>query len=283
VESTIRTSDGRVLCVEQGGDLGGRPIVIHNGAPSSRLLFPPHVQRAAAMGVRLISYDRPGYGGSTAQHERRVCDAAADVGAIAHALGIERLGVWGFSSGGPHALACAALLPDLVAAVVVLASVGPEYLAGQDQESIDEVGLMRSDPATARATFDKERLELLHLTADDLGDSLRAQRPAIDEQTIGEFAAYRMATYQSGLGAGSDGWWDDIFAFLLPWGFDLATISPPVLLRHGHRDLSVPIEHAASLAHRLPQLRIEYTEDDHVSLFCRDRADDFSWLLHFLS
>jgi pimeloyl-ACP methyl ester carboxylesterase len=70
----------------------------------------------AACGLRLIGYDRPGYGGSTPQPGRTVADCAADVRAICAELGIDRLAMWGVSGGGPHLLAWAALLPDLVTA-----------------------------------------------------------------------------------------------------------------------------------------------------------------------
>ena len=129
-EHEVATPDGRVLTVLEDGEPGGRPVLVHNGMPNSRLLFAPDVASARRLGIRLISYDRPGYGGSTPQPGRNVADCAEDVRAIARALDIDRLAVWGISGGGPHALACAALLGDLVAGVAVLASVAPWGVAG---------------------------------------------------------------------------------------------------------------------------------------------------------
>src|SRR5580765_4052019 len=111
MEQTIRTADGRQLRVEIAGDRSGRPIVIHHGMPGSGHLYGPHVADALERGICLIGYDRPGYGGSTAQPGRTVAHCAADVSAIANALDFDRIGVWGHSGGGAHALACAALLP----------------------------------------------------------------------------------------------------------------------------------------------------------------------------
>ena len=90
------------------------------------------MERAERQGIRVISYDRPGYGGSTRQPGRTVADCATDVRTIADGLAIERLAVWGISGGGPHAIACAALLGDLVPAVAVLASSAPWGAEGLD-------------------------------------------------------------------------------------------------------------------------------------------------------
>jgi pimeloyl-ACP methyl ester carboxylesterase len=107
-------------------------VLVHGGTPNSRLLYGPHVELAARQGIRLISYDRPGYGGSARQPGRTIADCTADVRAIAGVLEIDRLAVWGGSGGGPHALACAALLPDLVVAVASLASPAPYGSPGLD-------------------------------------------------------------------------------------------------------------------------------------------------------
>jgi pimeloyl-ACP methyl ester carboxylesterase len=110
----VSTRDGRVLRVVEAGRSDGIPVIEHHGTPDSRLLYERWIVAAQARGIRLSSYDRPGYGGSSPQPGRTVAAAAEDVAAITQALGLKRLFVWGASGGGPHALACAALLPDLV-------------------------------------------------------------------------------------------------------------------------------------------------------------------------
>src|SRR5215217_9667205 len=109
---TVQSGDGRALQVFEAGPEGGLPIVYHHGTPSGGDLFDLWVEDAAARGARLIGYDRPGYGGSDPHVGRSIADAAADVAAIADALGFERFVTWGISGGGPHALACATLLGD---------------------------------------------------------------------------------------------------------------------------------------------------------------------------
>ena len=123
---TIPAGGGRELCVELAGEPGGTPILVHPGEPMSRRLYGGWIADAETKGIRLISYDRPGYGGSTAHPGHDVASAAQDVLVIAETFGHDRLGIWGISGGGPYSLGCAALLPDLAPAV---ADDGTAFLA----------------------------------------------------------------------------------------------------------------------------------------------------------
>src|SRR4051794_40818955 len=111
-EHEVRTPGDRVLHVHEDGDPAGAPVVVHHGTPSSGQLYAGTVALARERGIRLIGYDRPGYGGSSPQPGRTVAGAAEDVAAVLDALGVGRFATFGVSGGGPHALACAARLPD---------------------------------------------------------------------------------------------------------------------------------------------------------------------------
>src|SRR5271156_949286 len=149
------------------------------GTPNSRHLYAKNAADAADRGLRLIGYDRPGYGGSSPHPGRTVADCADDVRAICAELGIDRLAMWGASGGGPHVLACAALLPDLVAAAASLASLAPfdadglDYFDGMAPENVDDTLLFFSDEAAARAKTDRERAEILAETPGDATESAR--------------------------------------------------------------------------------------------------------------
>src|SRR5690348_5574117 len=136
--------DGRTLRVHEAGAAEGPVVLVHQGTPMSGRLYEPHMRDAEKRGIRLLAYDRPGYGGSSPAPDRSVADAAADSAALADALGIERFAVWGISGGGPHALACAAQLPDRVVATASLASVAPidaeglDWLAGMGEMNLEE-------------------------------------------------------------------------------------------------------------------------------------------------
>jgi pimeloyl-ACP methyl ester carboxylesterase len=112
MERSVETPDGRILAVEEADDPAGLPVLVHMGSPNTRHMYGPTCADAAERSLRLICYDRPGYGGSTPQPGRTQADCAADVRVICASLGIDRLAIWGISGGGAHALACAALLPE---------------------------------------------------------------------------------------------------------------------------------------------------------------------------
>jgi len=281
----IRTPDGRTLAVKDYGDPAGRPVLVHMGTPNSRRLYGPNVRDAAARGLRLISYDRPGYGGSTPQPGRTVADCAGDVRAICAELGIGRLAMWGISGGGPHLLACAALLPDLVAAAAALASPAPygseglDYFAGMGQDNVDDIRLSLTDEAAFRAKSVKDREELLATPPEDMTKALESLLTPTDAAVLsGELADYLTSSARDGLAPGSQGWIDDS-CMERPWGFDLAGIAVPVLLLHGRQDMFVPFGHGEWLAAHIPGVEARLTDDDgHLTLLQNRIPEVHAWL-----
>jgi pimeloyl-ACP methyl ester carboxylesterase len=287
VEHVVHTPDGRRLQVLEDADPQGIAVLVHNGTPNARRMSGSVVATAAARGIRLISYDRPGYGGSTRHPDRTVADCAGDVASIAAALGVERLPVWGYSGGGPHALACAALLPDLVPAVGVLASAAPwgaeglDYFAGMGELNAEDIELILSNPVAARAKCEADRLEALALEAEAVAEHLRTLLAPVDLACLTlDRAQHLVTSAREGLAPGADGWWDDSLAELRPWGFDLDSIRTPVLLLHGRHDRFVPFGHGEWLARHIPGVQAELTDEDgHLSLIERHLDRVFGWLL----
>lgn len=283
MEHQVRTPDGRTLAVQTGGEPDALPVLVHMGTPNSRHLYRPAVEDAAAHGLRLISYDRPGYGESTRQPGHTVADCVEDVRAICAELGIDRLGVWGISGGGPHALACAALLPDLVVGTASLAAVAPfeapglDYFAGMGRDNVDDIKLQLTDPAASRAKAEKDRAAMLSMDFDDVFPSLVS--PADAAVLTGELGDYLALCAQDGLAPGIDGWWDDSDAVLRPWGFDVTRITVPVLLLHGRQDNFVPFAHGEWLAAQIPGVEARLTDDDgHLTLLQNRIGDVHGWL-----
>ena len=286
MQRTARTPDGRTLAIEEDGDPNGRPVLVHGGTPNSRHLYPPTAIDAAARGLRLISYDRPGYGGSTPQPGRTVADCAADVRAICAELGIDRLAMWGISGGGPHVLACAALLPDLVTAAASLASLAPldaeglDWFAGMGQDNADDFRLYLRDPVASRAKLESQREASLAASADDLADLLRTLLSPADAAVLKDAVAeYLVYSGHEGLAPGDQGWWDDSVADASPWGFELSAISVPVLLMHGRQDQFVPFGHGQWLAAHVPGVEARlFDHDGHLTLLVNRIGEVHAWL-----
>src|SRR5580698_8190036 len=212
----VPAADGRRLCVETGGHPDGKPVLIAHGTPGARLLLDAWVSDATEDGVRLIGYDRPGYGDSTPDPTRTVADCAADVRAIAAALGYDRIAVWGISGGGPHALACAALLPDLVCAVASLASIAPygppdlDFFTGMGQDNVDDIQLLLRDPDAAHEKVASDREGMLQATAETLMAGFESLVSPADAAALRSgLDEYLLQSVHLGLEPGDEGWWED--------------------------------------------------------------------------
>jgi len=285
IERTVTTPDGRTLAVQESGDLAGRPVVVHLGTPNTRHLYGPHAADAASRGLRLISYDRPGYGGSTPQPGRTYADCAADVRAICTALGLTRIGVWGISGGGAPALATAALLPGLVVAAAALGGTAPydadglDWFDGMGKDNADSCRLRRADPAAARARIEADREMLLTASAADIAEGLSSLFSPVDAAVFtGELADW-MVSWREGVVPGSEGWWEDSCAATSSWGFDLASISVPVLVAHGRHDQFAPFAHGQWLATRIPGAEAWLRDDDgHLTLYEYRIPEVHAWL-----
>ncbi len=286
LQETVTTPDGRTLAVEIAGDLQGKPVLAHLGTPNSRHLYAPNIDDARTRGLRLISYDRPGYGGSTPMPGRTIADCAADVRAICAFLRIDRLGVWGFSGGGPYALACAALLGGIVVAVASLGSLAPydaeglDYFAGMGAGNVEDTQFSLADPVGARAQLEQERIERLATGTEELRESLASLLSPTDRAVLeGPLAEYMVRCNRAGLAPSGEGWWDDGHALDAPWGFELSSIAVPVLLMHGAQDLFVPIGHARWLSEQIPGVDARLLDGDgHLTLLTDRVGEVHDWL-----
>jgi pimeloyl-ACP methyl ester carboxylesterase len=259
MQHDVVVDGGRTLRAYDAGAPTDDPLTIvwHHGSPQTGAPLDPLLAAAAERGIRLLSYGRPSYGGSTDLPGRDVASAAADVAAIADTLGVGRFAVMGASGGGPHALACAALLGDRVTAAVALAGIAPYT------EDFDWYAGMR-DPGGLRAARE--------------GREARARYAETEEFDPESFTAADWAALQGpwqSLGrdamtagqAGMDGLIDDDVAFASPWGFELSRTAPPVLLVQGGEDRVIPPAHADAVARQVPHPEVWLRpHDGHVSV-----------------
>jgi pimeloyl-ACP methyl ester carboxylesterase len=282
--------DGRILAVLEAGDESGHAVVAIHGTPGSGLLWRGLAEDAEAREIRLLAYDRPGYGGSDPHPGRTVADAAGDVAAIADALGIERFAVEGGSGGGPHTLACAALLPDRVVAAASLAGVAPypaeglDWLDGMGQDNLDEFEATLAGRETLERYLREQADAMLAAEPDAIADTLRSLLSPPDAAALtGEFAEYLAESTRRAIGERLDGWIDDDFVFMNPWGFELGEIRVPVQLLHGAQDRFVPMAHGEWLAERIPGVDAHLSDEDgHLTIQLARIGAVHAWLLeHF--
>ncbi|MET9428168.1 MULTISPECIES: alpha/beta fold hydrolase [unclassified Streptomyces] len=255
----VRTADGRHLMVERLGDPRGRPVFLLHGTPGSRLGPAPRGMVLYQRGMQLIAYDRPGYGGSDRLPGRSVADVVQDVTAIADALELERFAVVGRSGGAPHALACAALIPERVTRTAALVTLAPrdadglDWFEGMAASNVIEYTAATTDPdgVAARLT---PRADAIRKDPVRLLDDLRRELTASDRMVVSDAGVRSMLlrNYQEALRTSAYGWIDDALAFCSPWGFDPADIPGEVLLWHGEQDVFSPVGHSRWLAARIP-------------------------------
>ncbi|MEO3742785.1 alpha/beta hydrolase [Plantactinospora sp. B5E13] len=257
---TVINADGRMLAVEEYGDPDGTPVLYVCGSPMSRLARHPDDRLFSGLGIRLITYDRPGFGCSTPQPGRRVVDAADDIATIADALALDRFPLFGVSGGGPHALAFTARHGDRVVRAAVLASLAPRDAEGLEWTD----GMMDGNRASAEAALQGAEAVEKHLAATTGAVDPLALLPPTDQAILArpEIGAMLRAAFAEAVRPGPAGWAGDILAlFGLPWGFDPATISRPVRLWHGELDAAVPVSHGRWLAARIPGAQLRTRPD----------------------
>ncbi|MDQ2943507.1 MAG: alpha/beta hydrolase, partial [Candidatus Dormibacteraeota bacterium] len=243
-------ADGRALCFATWGEPDGRPVFHLHGTPGCRLLGARRIEHGLeellrSTGVRLITYDRPGWGGSDRHAGRRVVDCAKDVAAIADSLGLERFAVEGGSSGAPHALAAAALLPDRVFRVACVAPMAPYDRLGHQEWSRGQSDGVQQYVAWCLEGKDRMAYEFSREDAE-----MRASASPEDPKQAEVFEQTRHGIW---------GWVDDEIAAFQPWGFDPAAVAVPARVWHDPDDPVLPSQHAAWLGQAIPGAEVVVT------------------------
>ena len=120
---------------------------MHHGTPNIGAPPEPLFGTAAALGLRSVGYDRPGYGGSDPRPGAAVASAANDAALVADHLEVDRFAVFGHSGGGPRTMACGgALLGDRILSVVSVSAPARwpaedlDFFAGMSAGSVRELG-----------------------------------------------------------------------------------------------------------------------------------------------
>lgn len=286
VRGEVTTGDGRTLVTYSAGEPDAPVVLIHHGTPSAGILARGWVDDAYRRGFRAVSYSRPGYDSSARLPGRTVADGAADAAAVADALGADRFSTWGLSGGGPHALACAALLPERVRRAASIAGVAPygadnlDWLAGMGEDNVAEFGATLEGEPALRALLERIAPQMTGRGVDELIDGMSSLLPPVDVEALQrDWGRWLHDSMAVGLSEGVAGWLDDDLAFVQPWGFDLDAVTVPVLVAQGSEDQMVPAGHGEWLGAHVAGAELRRAPGQgHLSLL--DRLDDvYDWLL----
>lgn len=273
VSGEFRAADGRAVAYSRYGSIGGRPVVLHYGTPGTRHLGPRLVAQAERHEFDLLVLDRPGYGASTRWPGRRIADGVTDVTRLADVHGWDRFAVWGGSGGAPHALACAALLPDRVERCASVVSPAPYNAAGLDwfqgmsPGNVEEFSLALQGEDAYRPLVERLARETVEAARQgevpipetyDLPESDRASLRA--RMSDPGYLDRLVAAHIDGI----DGWIDDCIATVSDWGFDLADIKPPVSVWWGPDDVLCPPAHSEWLLAHIPHAERRRLPNGHM-------------------
>ncbi len=278
-EADIHLADGRTLHAYdtaadgiaadgRGGADSAVAVFWLHGSPNIGSPPEPLFAAAEANGLRWVSYDRPGYGGSASQDGRTVGSAAADVAAIADGLGIGRFAVLGHSGGGPHALACAALLPERVIAAVSVSAPAPFDAAGLDWFAGWSPGIAAENRAAAGG---RPALEAHWARAEP--EDMSAFFTEADLAALQGNWSWLAGVAGQAMEQGGEGFLEDTLAAVQPWGFRPDDIRVPTLIMHGAKDKMVPCAHGEWLAAHCPAAESRIVADaGHITVL--DRAPE---------
>ena len=271
---TLVLDGGRRLEVLSEGDPAGLLLIFHHGSPGAAVPFDVFDRAAADRGLNLVTYSRPGFGASERDPGRTVAGCVEDVAAIADHFGRDRFVTAGWSGGGPHAIACAALMPERVLAAATIAGVAPydaeglDWTAEMGEDNQIEYPLAAADPDALFEWMEPHAEALAGITAPEIVGALRSLISDVDESSLtGDFGEFAAASFRKAFQNGRWGWYDDDLAFVAPWGFALDAITVPISVWQGRQDLMVPPAHGDWLAAHIPTARPQLRpEHGHLSL-----------------
>jgi pimeloyl-ACP methyl ester carboxylesterase len=277
-ESSLRLADGRTLALAEHGDAAGAPLLFFHGLPGSRLTRHPDESIAARAGIRLFTFDRAGYGRSTAQAGRRIVDWADDVRQFTANIGVNRFAIVAWSGGAPYALAAAHALRGRVERVVLVAPVAP--IAGTSAVRNLSPALRRRVRVARVAPW---------LVGLSVGREVRAFRrdperalerafagaPLCDRAVLADDAIRRMyvESRTEAYRQGPQPVLQDALLYLRPWGFDVAAVETPVRIFHGLLDETIAAAHSRQLGDVLRTSESTFV-DGEGHMLCLTRWDE---------
>lgn len=255
--STITLRDGRKLAYAEHGDLDGKPVFFFHGNPGSRLMHHPDTSIAESLGARIISMDRPGYGGSDFQPGRTLLDWPDDVAQLADALNIDQFALFGVSAGGPYVAATAYKIPQRLKQVMIVSGASPvnreNAFEGMNKTFAQSFRLARIPEWMLRPLIGLQRRKALNDLEKMITDSYvymtESDKKLLEDPAIRQqMKDYRREAYRQN----PAGIAREIKILISPWGFNLADIKPTIHLWYWEGDMMVPPQMGRYLEQHIP-------------------------------
>lgn len=272
----VELADGRRLAYAQWGADGGTPVFYCHGFPGSRLEARLADDAAQRLGIRLIAPDRPGFGRSPFQADRRLRDWPADLAALADALAIDSFDVLGVSGGGPYAIAAGQHLADRIRRIALVCGLGrldvPGATDGMNAAAASGVRFYRHAPGLAYQAYARAIGPLLgHFPAQIfkilLGVADDADRDVLADARVRDLIT---DSFREAFAAGGEGPAHELGLFTRAWDVDPAEVRVPVMLWHGENDQTVPVAMGRRHVELLPDVRAQFIPGEgHFSLVVR--------------
>jgi pimeloyl-ACP methyl ester carboxylesterase len=274
-EGTVERPDGRAVAWTAWGVEGGRRLLQLHGTPGSRIGPTRDLGVYDRLNAHVVTFDRPGYGRSSAQRDRTILSVADDALAIADSLEWERFSVLGISGGGPHALAVGVRAPErLIRLGLAVGGPPTELVDPDDLIAINREGRRRAEQEGRESLEAFLAEHAAQIPSDPIGviESAMADAPPVDREMLQrpDVREVLAASLREAFANGPLGWFDDSWSLSTPWDFSLEDVRVPVHMWYGALDRNVPIRAVQAMAERLQVASFELIPD----------AGHLGWLAH---
>ena len=280
----LELNDGRKLAFAEYGSGNGIPVFHFNGSGGSRLERPADLKILTDLGIRYISVDRPGHGNSSPKHDRELLEWPQDVACIADYLDIDKFHVLGWSGGGPHALACAYVMPQRVISGAIVSGLGP---ADRPDPYKGYRGFLKLLMILGRKypklvyVFRRLIAKKINKGSSKLGDQFIKSLPKVDQVPFENVSVKEMliADITEGYKQGGDGPARDDVVINSPWRFDIRDIRTRFDIWQGDCDVNVPVNQGEYQDSLLPNSKLHILKNKGHMLLLDEWENILSMLI----
>jgi pimeloyl-ACP methyl ester carboxylesterase len=220
-------ADGRALRYWSSA-IAGPVVLFFHGCPDTRRIAMTGEVAAHEVGVRLLAFNRPGYGSSTPM-DSTPASVARDARELLDLWGIDQVAVLGMSVGAMYAATFAATFPERTNALGLVSA--PRSGEPTDESVEEAMERMRPEFEAWRGRIDPDDEDDPALAARFL-----AELPPSDADLLRPLGDEAVATMIWEAIVKPEGYLRDAALVLRPWDVDLSAVRCPVRIWCGDQD-----------------------------------------------